>query len=66
MRCETELYVKSAARSAPFTRAKAPLWHASRTTIVSVEGSALSRSRKVVSGISSPPSETAFDRACPE
>ena len=34
----TELYVKSAAGAAPFTRAKAPLWHASSTTRVRAVG----------------------------
>ena len=39
---ETELYEKSAAGSAPLTRENEPLWQASRTTMVIVEGTARS------------------------
>ena len=60
---DTELYEKSAAGSAPFTRENDPLWQASRTTMVIVDGTARSRSRRVASGSSSAPRLTALARA---
>jgi hypothetical protein len=60
---DTELYVKSAAGSAPLTRENEPLWHASRTTMVSADGSALNFSRSVVKGSSSLPRLTELARA---